>query len=841
MKTTRKFHRSLPDFMKSLGDIANDLRWTWSHASDALWRQLDPQAWNITSNPYVVLQNISQQRLETLSRDPEFVARLHELEQAREQYLTRPSWYSNNYPNATLKGVAYFSLEFGLGEALPLYAGGLGVLAGDYLKALSDLGVPATGIGLLYQEGYFRQTLDETGWQQAVYPFNDPTNLPVNPVYSSDGTWLTITFELPGRQVRLRVWQAQIGRVKLYLLDSNDPLNTPTDRSITGKLYGGGQEMRLIQEIILGIGGWDLIAAMNLDIDICHLNEGHAAFVTMARARWFMKQHGISFWEALWITRAGNLFTTHTPVSAGFDTFDRELVFKYGQHFAADVNVAPEQLAALGHTNPDAGNTQFNMAYLAMRTCGMTNGVSQLHGEVSRNIFQPLFPRWPEREVPISHVTNGVHVPSWDSTWADTLWTQAGGKERWLGDTESLSQRIQQIDDTTLWDFLGQQRIDLIEYVRKRLPFQQRQHRANASQLEQAERVLDPNTLTLGFARRFAEYKRPNLLLQDPERLVRLLTNPEHPAQLLVAGKAHPQDEVGKHILQQWIEFIRRADIQAHVVFLEDYDIALAQRLVQGVDVWINNPRRPWEACGTSGMKVLANGGLNLSQLDGWWAEAYSPDVGWAIGDGNNHSDARDDAKDAEHLYRLLEQGVIPCFYQRNAQGIPEGWITKVRASMSQLAPRFSTNRMVKEYIEQMYLPAALLYHQRTSGNGGHGQALHQWEHTLQNHWHELHWGNLTIEQIDNGLHIEAQIYLGTIAPEQIQVQAYTDNNDDHQHSYTLHCMTSIPGSTHGYIYSTHILTTLPAEHFTLRIIPYHPLAHVPGECKLICWRPRTS
>jgi len=828
----------LTPLVDTILDLASDLRWTWSHDGDTLWKAIDPESWGQTKNPFAVMQNLSPQRLQELNQNPQFKERLRQLATKRKNYIEQPAWYGENYATSSLKGIAYFSMEFGLGEALPLYAGGLGILAGDYLKASSDLGVPTVGVGLLYQEGYFRQILDASGWQQDIYPYNEPSSMPVRPVRSRTGEWLCVHADFPGRRVRFRVWQAQVGRVTLYLLDSNDLLNSPSDRGITSKLYGGGQEMRLVQEITLGICGWRLIEALGLEIDICHLNEGHAAFVTLERARSFMLQYDIEFWEALWATRAGNIFTTHTPVAAGFDTFDWELLLKYGRIYAERVGVSPEALAALGRIDGKDHNEQFNMAYLAMRTCGITNGVSQLHGAVSRHIFQDLYPQWPQNEVPITHITNGVHVPTWDSPWADKLWTQAAGKKRWLGSLEPLTSAIEKLDDEELWTFCGQERTDLVEYVRKRLARQLGQRGADSDTIARAEDVLDPNILTLGFARRFASYKRPNLLLNDSERLIRLLCNLEQPVQIIVAGKSHPEDESGKGFIKEWIQFAQQPEVRARVVFLEDYDISLAQELVQGVDVWINTPRRPWEACGTSGMKVLVNGGLNLSELDGWWAEAYTPEVGWALGDGQEHLEPEWDAIEAEQLYQLLENEVIPQFYDRDTTGIPRSWVARMRCSMAQLTPQFSTNRMIQEYVEQLYLPSATEVSYRCAQGKEFGKALRSWEMTLTHHWQEIHWGNIKYQEDDENWLFEAQVYLGDIPPEFIQVQLYAEQlKSDDETFFTMLQGEPIPGSVNGYCYRATVSAKRPAKDFTARVIPYHEHAYVPNELALIHWQ----
>ncbi|MCL4471274.1 MAG: alpha-glucan family phosphorylase [Gammaproteobacteria bacterium] len=835
---THPFLRSLPVGMESLVELSLDLRWTWSHAADRLWQEIDPAVWERTGNPWLLLQSVSQRRLEQLAQERDFRAELERLLQARRDYLTGAEWFGDAHPdNDTL--IAYFSMEYGLAEALPLYSGGLGVLAGDHLKAASDLGVPLVAVGLLYQEGYFRQMLDARGRQIEVYPYNTPTSLPITPVRDGNGGWLGVPLQLPGRVLVLRVWQVQVGRVALFLLDSNDPMNSPADRGITGKLYGGGVEVRLMQEIVLGIGGWRALEALGLRPDVCHLNEGHAALVTLERARRFMLDNSVDFWAALWATRAGNVFTTHTPVAAAFDVFPRTLLEEYGTHYAEQLGVSPRDLLALGSRPPDGGDGAFNMAYLAMRTCDSVNGVSRLHGAVSRRIFHDLFPRWPEREVPVGHITNGVHVPSWDSPWADEIWTAACGKGRWLGTPEILSGAIQDLGDEALWQFRGEERHELVHYARRRLARQLGQRGANPEAIAQAGNILDPNMLTLGFARRFTEYKRPNLLLHDPERLVRLLRGPSHPVQLIVAGKAHPQDEEGKRFIQAWAEFVNRMDVRAHVVFLEDYDLDLAQELVQGVDVWINTPRRPWEASGTSGMKVLVNGGLNLSELDGWWAEAYAPEVGWALGDGREHTEPGWDDVEAEQLYRLLEQEIVPLFYRRDEQGIPREWVARIRASMSGLAPRFSSNRMLQEYVGDAYLPVSAAYRRRSADGGRLAKELAAWESNLRRYWHEIHLSNLEVLQQPDGWLFALQVYLGEIPPQSVQVQLYAEPADkDAAVPQVMECRASIPGATHGYVYHCHIATARPAADFTPRIVAWHPEAHIPMESNLIRWFP---
>ncbi len=579
VKSVSFLHRSLPAGLEGLADLALDLRWGSDPTSYRLWRLLAPEMWERTRNPYLILQNVTEARLEEAARNQDVMEALRQCLESRSQALTPPSWFDQRYSGSELKSVAYFSLEFGLSEALPIYSGGLGILAGDHLKTASDMGVPITGIGLLYQQGYFRQILDANGWQIEAYPYNDPTSLPVIPAQQPGGGWLRIGIELPGRTLLLRVWEVRVGRARLYLLDSNDPLNAPWDRAITSTLYPSGHEQglerRLLQEIVLGIGGWRTLEALGIDPEVCHLNEGHAAFVVLARAQSFMKKTGQSFPVALWATRAGNVFTTHTAVAAGFDRFDRGLISRYARLFAQQVGLSVDDILALGVADRHGADDRLNMAFLATRGSGCVNAVSQLHERVSGEIFQDLFPRWPRIEVPVGHITNGVHTPTWRSSEAHALWSRACGEDPWGGEADPASESLSNVNDADLWEFRTTARHLLIEYVRRRLMRQAHEHGESEEALQHTRHRLDPNVLTLGFARRFATYKRPNLLLYDAERFARLLRNPSHPVQLIVAGKAHPEDEAGKRLVQTLAHFAARPDLCDHIVFLEDYDIAL--------------------------------------------------------------------------------------------------------------------------------------------------------------------------------------------------------------------------------------------------------------------------
>jgi len=827
------------DGFAELAELALDIRWSWNHAADEVWRELDPVLWDLTHNPWVVLQTVARDRLQGALANPDFRKKVNSLAQTWRRETEALTWFQQHHGQAPSPTIAYFSMEYMLSEALPIYSGGLGNVAGDQLKAASNLGVPVIGVGLLYQQGYFRQVIDKDGLQQALFPYNDPGQLPIMPLREANGEWLRLEVPLPGASVWLRTWQVRVGRTRLYLLDSNDPANLPAHRGITSELYGGGQELRLMQEMVLGIGGWRLFCALGIQPEVCHLNEGHAAFAVLERARCFMDDNGQTFDVALAVTRAGNLFTTHTPVAAGFDRFTPALMEQYMGGYARDrLGIPFRDLLALGRTHPGDSEEPFNMACLAMRGSGAVNGVSRLHGEVSRRIFEGLFPRWPQAEIPIGHVTNGVHVPTWHSTMADELWTGVCGKERWHGPTEALEEMARRVPDVKLWQLRAAARAVLVEAVRARLERQLTSRGAPVEEIEGARHIFDATILTMGFARRFAAYKRPNLLLHDPDRLLRILTNPQRPVQLVVAGKAHPEDRTGQEMIRQWHQFVRRPEARRQVVFLSDDDMLLTRSLVQGVDVWLNTPRRPWEACGTSGMKVLANGGLNLSELDGWWAEAYSPEVGWALGDGREHGDDPAwDAVEAEALYTLLEQEVVPEFYRRDQHGIPTGWVARMRESISCLTPRFSANRAVREYTERYYLPCAAEYLRRAAERGVVGSQAVAWRHALEQNWAKLRFGDLKVTQEGEWNLFDLQVYLNGLEPDAVRVELYAEEADGAPVLLEMTRGRQLVGAEHGYAYEARVPATRPAGDYTARVIPNRVGVAVPLEAAHILWQ----
>ncbi len=819
--------------------LASNLRWSWTHAADAIWEQLDPDLWKYTHNPWVMLQTVSREKLKEILAEKSFKSKIDALLADKKSHEESEKWFQKEHDNSPLKSIAYFCMEYMLSEALPIYSGGLGNVAGDQLKAASDLGVPVTAIGLLYQRGYFRQGIDKEGQQLAFYPSNNSWQLPTIPVRNKQGEWLRIKIDLPQLPIWLRVWKVQVGCASLYLLDSNDGANFPPFRGITSELYGGDKSTRLMQEIILGIGGWKLLEELEIAPEVCHLNEGHAAFAVLARAHSYMKKHKVNFYEALTITRAGNLFTTHTAVKAGFDYFDPKAVEHYLGEFAEkELGISVKEFLAFGRKNADDESEHFNMAYLAIRCSGVVNGVSQLHARVSRHLFNPVFDRWPTAEVPVSAVTNGIHVASWESAPAAKVWNDSCGEERWDGSTEHLEAKINKIEDNILWDLRNSARKLLVEFARERITLQQTLAGESSSTIRDCKDCFNENILTLGFARRFATYKRPTLLLHDPERFVKILTNHEKPVQLVISGKAHPADKPGQALIKKWKEFIDQYKVENHVIFLSDYDMLLTEQMVHGVDVWVNTPRRPWEACGTSGMKVLVNGGLNLSELDGWWAEAYNPDIGWALGDGQEHDDDEKwDAIDAEQLYKTLEEQVIPEFYTRNDKKIPKNWVDRMRKSMARLTPYFCANRAVRDYVEKQYLPAATRYTERSANESALGLQIAQWKKDLHEHWSTLAFEGHNANTQSSNHEFNVTVNLGKLDPKHVKIQMFANKASDTDQDVIIDMKAKDQNSDGKVEYSASVPEGRPIGDYAIRAVPYHEGALVPLESQFILWK----
>ncbi|MCQ4295163.1 alpha-glucan family phosphorylase [Pseudomonas stutzeri] len=823
---------------ETLRRLAFDQSIRWTSQNDDLWQLIDNDLWKLTRNPSLILSTVPEQTLEALLRRADCHRLVAGMVQAQQARLQQPTWFARQNFGDKLARVAYFSMEYMLSEALPIYSGGLGNVAGDQLKAASDLGVPVTAVGMLWQHGYFRQSIGPDGRQQALYPVNDTRQMPIEPLLDASGTPLRLAIQLPGLQIWLRGWQATVGLNRLLLLDTNDPANPPIARLITSELYGGDNEMRLRQELVLGIGGWRLLEAAGLRADVLHLNDGHAAFAVLERARSHMARERVTFEVALNATRAGNLFTTHTPVEAGFDRFPPELVSKYLERYAEyELGIPLQSMLAMGRKHAQDAAEPFNMAYLATRGAGAVNAVSQLHGRTSRYIFRELYPRWPIESVPVGHVTNGIHLPAWVSPNAEAHWYELHGDDiPWRGtDQASVDELLARVDDRWLWQIRQHARSELLGFVRSHLARSLAVHGASPTEIEVAGSRLHPERLTLGFARRFATYKRPNLLLQDPERLARILCHPDHPVQLLVAGKAHPADRAGQALLTEWQQFADRPDVAGQVVFLEDYDMRIARHMVQGVDVWLNTPRRPWEASGTSGMKVLANGGLNLSQLDGWWAEAYVADLGWAVGDGLEH-EPEHDAVDAEQLYRLLEEQVVPCFYKRDEQDIPTAWVKRMRRSMSELVEQFSADRTVREYTERYYLPLSTAYRQRCADGSALATTLAQQVTWLQGHWHELDFVDVQWLRDGDQYRIKARLHVGNIEPAQIRVELFRQKPDGE--GADIHSLRLTRHDGAFAIFQGQLPAGSPQGDYTARVIPSTELGiAIPLELGLISWQ----
>lgn len=699
----------LPPELEPLLDLARNLWWVWNPDAVELFRRLDRKLWeDVYHNPVKMLGSIAQSKLQQAAKDDAFRAHLNRVSAAFKEHLSQPGWFNENHPDKSKMLVAYFSAEFGLHESLPIYSGGLGILAGDHLKSASELGLPLISVGLLYRNGYFQQYLSGDGWQQEAYPELDFYNLPIEPMRYTDGSPVHIRVDLPDNAVFCKVWRANVGRVPLYLLDTNLQENAPADRDITSKLYGSGTDLRIKQEIVLGIGGVRALAALNISPTVFHMNEGHSAFLALERIRTLLETTHLNFDEARQQVMATNVFTTHTPVPAGIDTFSPETMLRFFRPMIPQLRLDDEGFLALGREDVSNKKQGFSMALLAIRLADNVNGVSALHGDVSRKMWHNVWPQVPADEVPIKHITNGIHVRTWlGQEIAFTLDRYLS--DEWISDPsdQSVWEGVNQIPDEELWRAHERSRARLVGWARQSLRDQLLRRGAPYDELNTAEQVLDPEALTIGFARRFATYKRGNLLLRDMDRLKRILEEAKKPVQFLFAGKAHPADNEGKDLIKQIIHFARDPMIRRKIVFLENYDMNVARYLVQGVDVWLNTPRRPYEASGTSGMKAACNGVLNCSILDGWWVEGYAPDLGWAIGRGETYSDSNyQDTVESQALYDILEKQIIPLFYQRSVDNIPHEWIARMKNCMRKLAPVFNTNRMVRDYAEKFYVSA---------------------------------------------------------------------------------------------------------------------------------------
>ncbi len=786
---------SLPLNLEGLRKLAYNLRWAWSHKTIELFRRLDDDLWESTGhNPVLMLGKISQAKLQSAADDDAFLAHLNQVTQEFDAYMSGDgAWFAREHGKRTAPLVAYFSAEFGLTESLSIFAGGLGILAGDHLKSASNLGVPLVGVGLLYQQTSFRQRLASTGWQQEVYQDNDFANLPLIQEIGTDGAPLTVAVPLAGREVHAQIWRAQVGRVSLFLLDTNIARNeAPEDRAITAQLYGGDRETRIRQELVLGIGGYRALAALGIHPSVFHMNEGHSAFLALERVRQLMRDQNLSFRESGEEASASLIFTTHTPVEAGHDYFSPTLMGRYLGEYSRAFGLSWEDFLALGRRNPADHNEEFCMTALAMRLASFRNAVSRLHGEVSRKMWKDLWPGLPVEETPIGHVTNGIHFPSWVSGEMHHLYDRYLGP-RWREEPadSGVWQHAENIPSEELWHSHERGRERLVAFARTRLLAELKRRGAPAAETMACEDVLDSRVLTIGFARRFATYKRANLFLRDPDRLARILKAEERPVQIILAGKAHPQDNLGKELISRIVTVIHEQNLRARLVFLEDYDMTVARYLVQGADIWLNTPLRPLEACGTSGMKAAANGVLNVSTLDGWWDEAWVSDIqgvrlspGWAIGRRETFEDREyQDQVEAEAFYDLLEQDLVPTFYDRKADGLPRRWLARMKAAIRSLCPVYNAHRMVKEYVESYYLVANERHARLAAQGAANARELSAWKDKVRACWPQVRVecveppGQSEVS-VGGEIKSRAKVHLGALSPEDVAVELYAGRLD---------------------------------------------------------------
>ncbi len=863
MPTVRSFTvlPTLPGILKDLDIIARNMFWSWNPEFLELFKRIDSDLWSASGhNPVKMLGSVSQAKLDELAGNQGFLGQLQRANEKLKSYFEKPTWYENVCSKCDNPTIAYFSAEFGIHECLPIYAGGLGILAGDHLKSASDLGVPLVGVGLLYQKGYFRQYLNIDGWQQEIYVENDFYNMPIELVRKKSGRPLTISVEYPGRCVIAQIWCVSIGRVKLYLLDTNVHANSPIDRMITSSLYGGDRELRIRQEIMLGIGGLKALTAMDITPTVCHMNEGHAAFMALERIRELRTSENMTFDEAVEATKSGNVFTIHTPVKAGLDEFRVELMDKYFGGYFPKLGINRNRFLGLGRILPDDDSEPFKMPILALRLSSSTNGVSKLHGQISRGIWGSLWPGIPRNEVPIISITNGIHIKNWVSEEIDSLYEKYLGLN-WADEAmdKSLWESIDQIPDEEFWRMHQRCKEQLIVFTRNRLKAQMQRRGTYHTELNHAEEVLDPETLTIGFARRFASYKRGNLLLKDARRLINLFNDQDRPLQIIFAGKAHPKDTEGKDIIRQIIHFANQNNVRRRVVFLEDYNIDIARFLVRGVDVWLNNPRRPMEASGTSGMKAAVNGVLNMSTSDGWWCEGYTQDGGWVIGVGENYEDNDyQDLVESQAIYDMLENEVIPLFYTRSVDNLPRAWIGRVKNSIKWIAPRFNTHRMVAEYTQRFYNPSAAKWRYLTEESCARAKAFSNWKSNFRKAWPEFTVKDVVMEvsngngnqklnpkqpqlKIGSQLFIKALVKLGKVSPNDVSVELYhgpVDNWENIKNGSAVRMdfeQTTEQEGEHWFVGSMPCKKT--GQHgVAVRVLPRHADLANPYEMGLILW-----
>ncbi len=846
----------LPEPLQPLLELANNLWWVWHPDAVELFRRLDRGLWDVVyHNPVKLLGSIDQSKLAEAAKDDGYLAHLTRVHDAFRKNIEEAGWFKKAHPNASPEAtgeklVAYFSAEFGIHESLPIYSGGLGILAGDHLKSASELALPLVAVGLLYRNGYFQQYLSADGWQQESYPELDFYNLAVEPMRHTDGSAVHVRIDMPDNAVFCKVWRANVGRIPLYLLDTNLQENAPADRDITARLYGGGTDLRIKQELVLGIGGVRALEAMNVAPRLFHMNEGHSAFLALERIRMLLEaKPAMSFDEARQIVMATNLFTTHTPVPAGIDMFSPETMLKFFKKYIPALKLDDEGFLALGRENVSDKKQGFSMAVAAIRLADSTNAVSNLHEEVSRKMWHNLWPGVPAAEVPIQHVTNGIHIRSWISPEISfVLDRYLPGK--WLSDPtdQSVWEGVAQVPDEELWRAHERSRERLVGWVRQTLKDQLTRRGGSFDDVAAADEVLDPEALTIGFARRFATYKRGALLLQEPDRLRKLLEDTKRPIQFVFAGKAHPADHEGKELIRAIVQFARQSNVRRRMVFVENYDTNVARYLVQGVDVWLNTPRRPYEASGTSGMKAAANGVLNCSILDGWWVEGFAldPNVGWAIGRGESYSDsALQDKIEVQSLYDIIEKQMLPMFYERNVDKIPRHWIARMKACMRRLTPVFNTNRMVREYAEKLYIPA---YHR--AGELAADGLKRSIDLAKTKDRYRSSWGSLKIvgvhasgnghQRVGQSVQVEAMIDMKDLAPDDLRVELYvgplnSSGTFDHAAPIVMNHSREMAPNRHVFVGKIDCQTS-GRQGYAVRVLPGNKDLATPFEPGLILW-----
>lgn len=838
----------IPEPLKRLRDIAYNIWWCWDKEAIELFRRLDRMLWEqCYQNPVRLLGALPQERYEFLAKDESYLAHLDRVADKLDAYMKARTWFDGESRPVKNLRIAYFSAEFGLAEAIPIYSGGLGILAGDHLKSASDLGIPMVGVGLLYRLGYFRQYLSVDGWQQQLYPENDFYNMPVELQRDEDGKPITISVEYPQGEVKAQVWRVQVGRIPLYLLDTNIEENTSTGRAITGQLYVADQDMRICQEILLGVGGVRALRALGIVPTVCHMNDTHPVFLALERLREVMTEHKLTFEEAREVIAASTVFTTHTPVPAGNETFSPELIERHLSPFYSSIGLTREEFLALGRERPKDKREPFGMTLVAIRLSGLRNGVSRLHGETARGMWSKIWKGIPLHEIPITHVTNGIHVNTWISHDLVGLYDRYIGP-RWTltPADQTIWERVDQIPDAELWRTHERRRERLVAFARRRLRSQLIRRGAPPAEIEQADEVLDPEALTIGFGRRFATYKRATLLFTDVERLKRILSDPKRPVQIIYAGKAHPADNSGKELIKEVIHHSRSDAFRRRIVFLEDYDMKVARYMIQGVDLWLNTPLRPMEASGTSGMKATANGALNMSIPDGWWPEAYNGTNGWNIGKGEDYNDrAYQDRVESQAIYDMLEKEVIPLFYDRGRDKTPREWLKRMKNAMRTICPVFNTNRMVKEYTERLYLPSAERWAHLTMDDMAGAKALAAWKSNVRSEWDKVSVFYVDADmperlEVGASFKVTAEVKLGGLAPKDAAVELYLGPLDSQGNITTAEVMPMTLEHTLGagrYTFSTTVSCQASGQQgYTVRIRPEHTDFSGPHEMGLLSW-----